>query len=259
MRKIFAYPLSVLFYLAFGLTICIFHPIQWVCYNWFGYQAHKKSVDYLNFSIMRCLNLLGTRFTFTNPYTIKRDQPIIIVANHQGQWDIPPLIWYLRRIHPKFISKIELGKGIPSISYNLRKGGSALIDRKDKRQSILAIRDLTRTLNATNRSVVIFPEGTRSKDGVPKEFATGGLITLFKAMPTAIVLPVTIENSYKLMRWGGFPQDIGVHVKHTVHEPIPVAGADPEALVKQVQDVVLGTFPEVRKHQSKSVIPQTRP
>lgn len=259
MRKFFAYPLSVLFYLAFGLTICIFHPIQWVCYNWFGYQAHKKSVDYLNFTIMRCLNLLGTRFTFTNPYQLQRDQPIIIVANHQGQWDIPPLIWYLRRIHPKFISKIELGKGIPSISYNLRKGGSALIDRKDKRQSILAIRDLTRTLNVTNRSVVIFPEGTRSKDGVPKEFATGGLITLFKAMPTALVLPVTIENSYKLMRWGGFPQDIGVHVKHTVHQPIPVAGADPEELVKQVQDIVLADFPTVRKHQSKSVIPQAKP
>ena len=87
MRKFFAYPLSVIFYLAFGLTIVIFHPVQWVCYNWFGYQAHKKSVDYLNFTIMRCLNLLGTRFTFNNPYKIERDQPIIIVANHQGQWD----------------------------------------------------------------------------------------------------------------------------------------------------------------------------
>ena len=252
MRKFFAYPLSVIFYLAFGLTIVIFHPVQWVCYNWFGYQAHKKSVDYLNFNILKCLNLLGTRFTFENPHTITRDQPIIIVANHQGQWDISPIIWYLRRLHPKFISKIELGKGIPSISYNLRKGGSALIDRKDKRQSIMAIRDLTKTLNKTNRSVVIFPEGTRSKDGIPKQFATGGLITLFKFMPTAIIVPVTINNSWKLMRWGGFPQDIGVHEKHPVHEPIPVAGNDPEELVKRVQDIVLADFPSVKAHTRKS-------
>ncbi|MFD2825865.1 lysophospholipid acyltransferase family protein [Leeuwenhoekiella polynyae] len=252
MRKFFAYPLSVIFYLAFGLTIVVFHPVQWVCYNWFGYQAHKKSVDYLNFTIMRCLNLLGTRFTFNNPYTIERDQPIIIVANHQGQWDIPSIIWHMRRLHPKFISKIELGKGIPSISYNLRKGGSALIDRKDKRQSIMAIRDLIKTLNKTNRSVVIFPEGTRSKDGVPKDFATGGLITLFKFMPDAIIVPVTIHNSWKLMRWGGFPQDIGVHVSHTVHEPIKVAGKNPEELVKQVQDSVLADFPEVRTHKLRS-------
>ena len=252
MRKFFAYPLSVIFYLAFGLTICIFHPVQWVCYNWFGYQAHKKSVDYLNFCILKCLNLLGTRFTFENPYTITRNQPIIIVANHQGQWDISPIIWYLRRLHPKFISKIELGKGIPSISYNLRKGGSALIDRKDKRQSIMAIRDLTKTLNKTNRSVVIFPEGTRSKDGIPKQFATGGLVTLFKFMPDAIVVPVTINNSWKLMRLGGFPQDIGVHVKHTVHKPIPVAGTAPEELVKQVQDIVLADFPRIKEHTRKS-------
>ncbi|MEH6658661.1 lysophospholipid acyltransferase family protein [Leeuwenhoekiella marinoflava] len=251
MRKFFAYPLSVIFYLAFGLTIVAFHPVQWVCYNWFGYQAHKKSVDYLNFTIMRCLNLLGTRFTFNNPHKIKRDQPIIIVANHQGQWDISPIIWHMRRLHPKFISKIELGKGIPSISYNLRKGGSALIDRKDKRQSIMAIRDLTKTLNATKRSVVIFPEGTRSKNGVPKEFATGGLITLFKFMPDAIIVPVTIHNSWKLMRWGGFPQDIGVNVSHTVHEPITVAGKNPEELVGQVQDIVLADFSEIRTHKSR--------
>ena len=250
MRKIIAYPLSIIFYLAFGLVIVIFHPIQWVCYNVFGYQAHKKSVDYLNFMIMRCLNLLGTRFSFENTYTLNRNQPLIIVANHQGQWDIPPIIWHLRRIHPKFISKVELGKGIPSISYNLRKGGSALIDRKDKRQSILAIRDLTKTLNSTNRSVVIFPEGTRSKTGVPKEFAKGGLITLFKSMPTAVVVPVTIHNSWKLMRWGGFPQDIGVHVKHQVHEPIAVAGHDPEELVKHIQNVVLADFSEIRAHKS---------
>ena len=252
MKKFFAYPLSVIFYLAFGLTIVIFHPVQWVCYNWFGYQAHKKSVDYLNFTIMRCLNLLGTRFIFNNPHKITRDQPLIIVANHQGQWDIPPIIWHMRRLHPKFISKIELGKGIPSISYNLRKGGSALIDRKDKRQSILAIRDLTKTLNKTNRSVVIFPEGTRSKNGIPKEFATGGLITLFKFMPDALIVPVTIHNSWKLMRWGGFPQDIGVHVSHTVHKPIKVAGKNPEELVKQVQDIVLADFSEIRTHKSRS-------
>ncbi|MEZ7494411.1 lysophospholipid acyltransferase family protein [Leeuwenhoekiella aequorea] len=250
MRKLVAYPLSIIFYLAFGLVIVIFHPVQWLCYNLFGYQAHKKSVDYLNFMIMRTLNLLGTRFTFKNDYKLNRDQPIIIVANHQGQWDIPPIIWYLRRIHPKFISKVELGKGIPSISYNLRKGGSALIDRKDKRQSIVAIRDLTKTMNSTNRSVVIFPEGTRSKTGIPKEFAKGGLVTLFKSMPTALVLPVTIQNSWKLMRWGGFPQDIGVHVTHTVHKPLPVSSYDPEELVKVVQEIVLGDFSEIRVHKS---------
>ena len=204
----------------------------------------------MNFLLMRCLNLLGTRFTFDNPYMLKMDRPHIIVANHQGQYDISPLIWYLRRIHPKFISKKELGHGIPSISYNLRHGGSALIDRKDKLQAVREIKKLTEKLNATHRSVVIFPEGTRSKDGIPSEFALGGLVTLFTAMPDAVVVPVTIHNSWKLMRWGNFPLDIGVHVRHTVHEPFPVSGVSVRELVKKVQDTILADFPEVRRRKN---------
>lgn len=249
LRKIFAYPLSILFFIGFFGSLVIFHPIQWFCLKFFGYQAHKKSVDYLNFMLLRSLNILGTTFHFENPYTFNRDQPYIIVANHQGPYDIPPIIWYLRRIHPKFISKKELGKGVPSISFNLRHGGSALIDRKDKMQSLRTIKNLTETLNETNRSVVIFPEGTRSKDGIPRAFSPGGLITLFSAMPDAMVIPLTIHNSWKLMRWGNYPIDLGVKVRHIVHEPIPVSSMPVRQLVQKVQEVVLADFPEIRKRE----------
>jgi len=212
----------------------------------FGYSAHKKSVDILNFFLLRCLNILGTSFDFDFKQELPKDKPIIIVANHQGTYDIPPMIWYLRKLHPKFISKKELGKGIPSISYNLRHGGSVLIDRKDKKQAIQAIKDITQYLNDTNRSVIIFPEGTRSRDGVPRRFATGGLKTLFEAMPTALVLPVTIHNSWKLMRWGAFPMQVGVNVTHKVHNPIPVNSKPALALIKEVESIVLSDFDEIR-------------
>jgi 1-acyl-sn-glycerol-3-phosphate acyltransferase len=48
----------------------------------------------------------------------------------------------LRDFHCKFVSKKELGKGIPSVSYNLRHGGSALIDRKDPKQAIPEIKKI---------------------------------------------------------------------------------------------------------------------
>ena len=96
MKKIISYPISVIYYFFFGLTLVVFHPIQWVCYNLFGYQAHKKSVDYLNFSLLRCLNILGTRITFENKHDLPEGVPHIIVANHQSPYDIPPgykLMW----------------------------------------------------------------------------------------------------------------------------------------------------------------------
>ena len=46
-----------------------------------------------------------------------KGQPIIVVSNHQNMMDIPPLIWYFRHQHAKFISKKELGRGIPSVSF----------------------------------------------------------------------------------------------------------------------------------------------
>ncbi len=171
MKKIISYPINIVFYLMFGLMLVIFHPIQWICFNIFGYQAHKKSVDLLNWTLLKCANILGTRFSVTGLENLPKKVPIIFVANHQSMYDISLIVWYLREAHPKFVSKIELGKGIPSVSYNLRHGGSVLIDRKDPRQSLPAIKGLAEYIQKNRRAAVIFPEGTRSKNGKPKRFS----------------------------------------------------------------------------------------
>ena len=52
MEKIISYPLSVIYYLLFGITLVFFHVVQWICFNLFGYKAHKKSVDVLSFFLV---------------------------------------------------------------------------------------------------------------------------------------------------------------------------------------------------------------
>jgi len=220
--KLLSYPLTIIYYVFFGLTLVIFHPIQWICLK-IGYSAHKFSVDSLQFSLMRCLNILGTRYSFENKHTIPKGQPLIIVANHQSMYDISPLIMNFRRHHPKFISKKELGKGIPSISLNLRHGDAALIDRNDPKQAITEIIKFAKNVHAKNYSAVIFPEGTRSKDGNPKPFKTKGLVVLFKYIPNAIIVPVTINNSWKTIRYGKFPMGLGTHIKLKAHAPITLS------------------------------------
>ncbi|WP_405294114.1 lysophospholipid acyltransferase family protein [Algibacter sp. Ld11] len=240
MVKLISYPLTIIYAFAFLLTIVIFHPIQAFCYRVFGYEALKKSVDALQFCLMRCLNILGTRFTFDNPYDIPTNQPIIIVSNHQSMYDISPLMWYMRKHHPKFISKIELGKGIPSVSYNLRHGGSCLIDRKNPRQSLPAIMKFGEYIEKTKRAAVIFPEGTRSVDGKPKPFQTKGLEILLKKIPSALVVPITINNSWKTLRYGKFPMGLGTHIKFTVHKPIKVSTfANRQDLINSVETTIV--------------------
>lgn len=240
MKKIFSYPLSVIYYLLFGFWMLLFHAIQWVCFNVFGYQAHKKSVDIFNWFLLRTLHVLGSRISFENDYAaaFEKGKPHIIVSNHQSMYDIPPIIWFLRKLHPKFVSKKELGKGIPAISYNLRHGGSILIDRKDSRQALTEIKNFTAYLNETKRSAVIFPEGTRSKDGTPKAFSTNGLLMLFKYCPDAVVIPVTINNSWKLQRFGMFPLDLGVHLHIKVQQPLLVKDFTPKELIEKVEQSV---------------------
>jgi len=125
----------------------------------------------MNFFLLRCINLVGNTTNYTCNYTLPENKPLLVVANHQSMFDISMIVWYMRKISPHFISKIELGKGIPSISYNLRHGGSILIDRKNKRQSLPAIIGFGKRLQQNNETGVIFPEGTRSRDGKPKQFS----------------------------------------------------------------------------------------
>lgn len=239
MRKILAYPLTAIYAFFFFLCLVIFHPILWFCNNVLGYKALKISVDWLQFSLMRCLNILGTRFSFSNPYSIETNQPLIIVANHQSMYDISPIMWHMRKHHPKFISKKELGKGIPSVSYNLRHGGSVLIDRKNPRQSLPAIMEFGDYIEKTKHAAVIFPEGTRSKDGHPKPFQTRGLEILIKKIPSAVIVPISINNSWKMLRYGKFPLGIGNHLKFQVHEPIKIATfVDKQELIRHVEHTI---------------------
>ncbi len=231
-QKLISYPLSILFFILFGLALLFFHPIQWLCLNLLGYDAHRRSVAILNWFLMRCTNVLGTRYRFRNRHKIPTNRPLIIVSNHQSMYDIPPIVWHMRKYHPKFVSKKELGKGIPSVSYNLRHGGSVLIDRKDGKQAIMEIGKLGSYIEKHNRSAVIFPEGTRSRDGNPKSFRPTGLKMLLKKSPSSLIVPITINNSWKMLRFGKFPMGLGAFITHDVHEPIENKGNIDELIAK---------------------------
>ena len=236
MNKILGYLFTPLHYLAFFIFLVIFNPIQWLSLKLGGYKAHKKSVDVLNYFLTSTLYLLGSSVKFVNKQTLPANRSIIFIANHQSMYDIPPLIWHLRKYHAKFISKIELTKGIPSISFNLKYGGGANIDRSDKKQAIAELIKLGQRMNDNNWSTVIFPEGTRSKNGVLKPFAIGGIATLLKKAPDALVVPIAIENSWKLVQYGSFPLSFREQLRFTVLEPIEPDGDGVEEIIGKAEE-----------------------
>ena len=238
MKKILSYILTPIYLLIFGLLLGIFHPIQMLT-NWiWGYPVRKKAVDIMNYGLLYCLWILGTRITFKGLEKIPQNRPLIIVSNHQSTLDIPAVIVGFRKNHPKFISKIELGKGIPSISYNLRHGGSVLIDRKNPRQSVKDILLLGKHIEENNYAACIFPEGTRSKDGKLKPFMPAGIASLYKTSPSSVIVPFAIDGNYELMKHGYFPMTLGIHLKLTVFDPIEPKGMDITELTKTIEDMI---------------------
>jgi 1-acyl-sn-glycerol-3-phosphate acyltransferase len=238
MKLILSHVFSPVYYAIFGLLLLVFHPVQYICLKIGGYQWQKKSVDILNFFLLNNLRVVGSRIRFIDFDKIPENRPVIIVSNHQSNMDIPPVVWGFRKIHPKFISKIELQKGIPSISFNLRHGGSAIIDRKNAQQSVREIFKLGKLIEEHNYAACIFPEGSRSKNGQLKPFKESGIKTLLKAAPSAVILPLIIQNHNLLLRYGKYPLSFGEKLRYKILDPIETQNTSPEELIAKVESLI---------------------
>lgn len=242
MKKLLDYVLSCIYLLYFGLVLVIFHVAQVVAFHGFGQRAHKKADDWMNAFISYGWYLTGSTIQFNDRPDLPTDRPIIFVPNHQSMFDISPIIWFLRRHTPIFISKIELAHGIPGVSYNLRKSGAALIDRKDPKQAIMEIARLGKLIQQTNHSAVIFPEGTRTRSatGEMKPFVTGGVATLLKRAPNALVVPIAIRGTGHFNPTGLFPLTSFSRMSWQVLPGIEPAGRTPDEVVQLAREAIMG-------------------
>jgi len=121
------------------------------------------------------------------------DGPVIFMSNHQSNFDIFSLLAAMpRQIH--WIAKKELFE-IPFFGHSMRRGGYIPLDRSDGRKALQSMDEAAATIRQ-GKSVVLFPEGTRTPDGSLLPFKRGGFILARKA--AVPVVPVTINGSGKI-------------------------------------------------------------
>lgn len=238
MKTILGYILSPVYHFYFGLMLVVFHPVQVAARHLFGDITRKKTVDVLNSLLIHGLGIMGARVKFSGFEKIPSGRPLIIVSNHQSLYDIPAVVVGFKKFYPKFISKKELSRNLPSISYNLKYGRSALIDRKNPKQAVKEIFKLGQLIEANKYAACIFPEGTRSKTGQLGKFLPGGVHTLLRAAPSALIVPFVIDGHSRLTQKGLYPLQFGQKIKYTVLDPIEPGGLDIEELVDQLHQVI---------------------
>jgi 1-acyl-sn-glycerol-3-phosphate acyltransferase len=170
---------------------------------------------------------------------IPPEGPLVFIANHQGNYDIPIMIGYVGRAKA-LISKIEVLK-LPFIRTWMKLMQCRFLDRKNLRQSAGVIAEAVEVVRQ-GYPMVIFPEGTRSKSDRMGPFKHGSFRLAFQS--GAPIVPVTIDGSWRLMEQQGRMKPGTVRV--TVHPPIPTAGLSKEeqaALPDTVRTIIATALP----------------
>jgi 1-acyl-sn-glycerol-3-phosphate acyltransferase len=220
MARFLDWPATLLLAVAFGLTLVVFEVIQRIA-KLFGKRAHDWAVACMGTSLVTVFRITGLRLSIDRSPLVRPRTSYLVVSNHQSMFDIALLLHVLFTNFPKFVSKRELARRIPSVSYNLRCGGNCIIDRDDAGQAVEAITALGRRVEEHGVSAVIFPEGTRARHGELGPFKPRGTLALLAAAPHTAILPVTIDDSWRLMQSNFWPIPFGVRVRVRIDDPIP--------------------------------------
>jgi 1-acyl-sn-glycerol-3-phosphate acyltransferase len=232
----FASWVSTLVFLpVFGVILVVFDVAQRAA-RLVGPRPQEYVAGVLQAALVASFRLCDTRLRVARAEGVRRWASYLVVSNHQSMFDIPIIGTLLFSNFPKYISKRELGRGIPSVSYNLRHGGHVLIDRADGPSAVAAIRELGERVRAGRASAVIFPEGTRARRGSLGEFRRAGLLALLETAPETPVVPLVIDESWRLLAHNFLPVPWGVRVRVHIGEPIPRRpDEDRAALVERVR------------------------
>ncbi len=205
--------LSFLFWAGIAVSSLLLFPVALVV--WLVTVPFDRRLRALH--LFTCL--WGSLYTWLNPawrvHVIGREHvrpgvAYVMVANHLSFLDILVLFRLLR--HFKWVSKIEMFR-IPVIGWNMRLNRYIALRRGDRR-SIAAMMEACRKTLAEGSSVLIFPEGTRSPDGVLQAFKPGAFRLALEAR--APILPIVISGTADALPKHGFTlrgrHEIGIRV-----------------------------------------------
>lgn len=164
----------------------------------------------------------------------------LFICNHQSNFDIPVIGSYIER-QKTFIAKQELQK-LPLLSDWMIMGEAVFIDRDNARNSLAGILKGIELLKS-GLSLVVFPEGTRSRSSKMNSFKAGTFKLATKAKVP--IVPMTIDGTYKVMEANKNiikPADITLYI----HPPIYTDNLSKEELSNlhnTVEDIVRSKLP----------------
>jgi len=231
------------FYSRFVLT-----PLVWIYPRW-GRPLLNETMRFWGSSVLRMGVWICGVDVRTSGYTPEPSRSFLVISNHQSIIDIVVLVWLFRVGHIKFVMKKELEWGIPNISPATRTARFAFLDRKAGGVAAEApLRALARAVREEGTGCVIFPEGTRSRDGNLRTFKAAGTAILCHELDLDVVV-VTLDGNRHAAKPAQMLANLpGLRIRVHVSEPAPLERfrADPRTAVEQVRAEMEANLAEFR-------------
>lgn len=194
------------------LHLLWFFPVSWIDSIRIRKKPFEERYARLAGWGRRLMRLFKVKFDVTQVSELPKDAPILFVSNHQSEFDMLMLMGGID-IPFSFISKME-NKNLPYVGSWAKTLELIFFDREDTTSAIHMLRESARKLKA-HHNLLIFPEGTRTKDGDMLPLQAGSLQPAM--MAKAYIVPVVIINSYDYIN---VMKHKGV-AKMRILEPIP--------------------------------------
>ncbi len=160
---------------------------------------------------------------------VQPGKPYVIIANHTSNFD-PLALFAAVPTGMTYVAKMELLK-VPVFGAIIRRTGAVFVDRGDSQKAVAAMQAAADRVR-TGQSVLVFPEGTRSRDGQLKSFKKGGF---WLAQQAGVdILPVVVRGTAAVLPYGARVPRANGRVHVTILPPVPSVGMDRDALVAAV-------------------------
>ncbi len=189
LRMIIVVPLFLVYTFVSAFIIVVYGAFQPAS------PIHDRIVKRWSYFFLR---IPPVTFTVEGSHNVDPTQRYVVVANHLSMFDIP-MLFYTLPLHGRFLSKKEVFR-VPLVGRAMRTIGIIEIDRSSGQSSRQAINEGVRIAAERGYSLIVFPEGTRSRDGNLLPFKKGAFrIAIDNGLP---ILPVVLEGTDRVSRPG---------------------------------------------------------
>jgi len=240
--------LSCVFFIILGLGF-----INQILYVIDTRLCRKLNKHVVTVEVFRLFSIFSTylHFRFSGENNLINELPdqYLIVSNHQSLLDIPLFMRFLDGTRLRFVAKSELGRNVPLVSVMLKSDQHCLVDRRGSPSRAMKTLDIFADRVIKNNWIpVVFPEGTRSRDGNTGTFHAAGFRRVLDKAPMPVVV-CALDGAWKISSLLGLAKNLrgGLYrVKVLKIFPVPLNKIDQLKILEEAKVIIQKQLDEWR-------------